>query len=473
MMIKKKSNPWARLKYLYVLPLAAVAVAAFARPEVSNEFNEISSVKVNDLASIVKTIRAENEDSAPEASSFETINVSDSVKRLDIRIEEGKEPLFIIDGLNFGYLSINDIDASMVESVTVLRGEEATKAYGEKGKDGVVLITSKYPEGTKANKEVIEFTQSAKPSDKKFTVKGVVVEYPSHKPIQGANVLVRGTTNGILTDENGNFNIQVKEGDVLVVLYAGRKTQYLDMKPGITNLGVHMPVENEIIKSETFQNGEVVFLVVEEAPSFPGGNQEAMMFLAKNIKYPEAAVKAKIEGRVIVQFVVGKDGSISDVRVVRGVCPELDAEAVRVVKMMPKWIPGKQRGKEVAVKFTLPIMFRLPNSTSKSELVEKADYYHGISLKVDKEATPEDVAMVKVFLRSKYAGVPFTAVGDKSPLIVVDGKEMGTGYDAMKEIPVDQIKSISVVKSEKDAVAQYGKKAKDGVIMIVTKNNQQ
>ena len=80
---------------------------------------------------------------------------------------------------------------------------------------------------------------------------------------------------------------------------------------------------------------------------------------------------------------------------------------------------------------------------------------------------------MKNILRSKYSGAPFIVRGDKSPLIIVDGKEMGTGYDAMKEIPVDQIKSVSVMKSEKEAVAQYGEKAKDGVIMIVTKNNQQ
>ena len=151
MMIKKKSNPWARLKYLYVLPLAAVAVAAFARPEVSNEFNEISSVKVNDLASIVKT---------------------DEVKSVE------------------------------------------------------------------------------NSSDEKFKLSGVVMEYPSNKLLAGASVIVRGTNNGTLTktNEKGEFEIQVKKGDVLVVSFVGLQTQIIPIKidgssGGNIKLGVHMKAD--------------------------------------------------------------------------------------------------------------------------------------------------------------------------------------------------------------------------------------
>lgn len=104
---------------------------------------------------------------------------------------------------------------------------------------------------------------------------------------------------------------------------------------------------------------EPIFQVVEEMPSFPGGDAECMRFLSKNIKYPPIAQENGIQGRVILQFVVNKDGSIVDVTVARSVDPYLDKEAVRVVKMMPKWTPGKQRGKPVRVKYTLPVMFRL------------------------------------------------------------------------------------------------------------------
>ena len=104
---------------------------------------------------------------------------------------------------------------------------------------------------------------------------------------------------------------------------------------------------------------EKVFDMVDQMPTFPGGQQELMSYLGKNIKYPTIAQENGTQGRVIIQFVVERDGSITDVRVARGVDPYLDKEAVRVVKSMPKWIPGKQNGKAVRVKFTVPVMFRL------------------------------------------------------------------------------------------------------------------
>ena len=102
-----------------------------------------------------------------------------------------------------------------------------------------------------------------------------------------------------------------------------------------------------------------VFDVVEQMPSFPGGPSALMQYLASNIKYPVVAEENGVQGRVIVTFVVEKDGSITDVRVVKSVDPSLDKEAQRVVKSMPKWIPGKQNGSAVRVKYTVPVTFRL------------------------------------------------------------------------------------------------------------------
>ncbi|HHT30170.1 MULTISPECIES: energy transducer TonB [Petrimonas] len=104
---------------------------------------------------------------------------------------------------------------------------------------------------------------------------------------------------------------------------------------------------------------EEIFVVVEEQPEFPGGNAAMMKFLSDNIKYPVIAQENGIQGRVITNFVVERDGSITDVQVVRGVDPSLDKEAVRVIQSMPKWKPGKQRGSAVRVRFTLPVVFRL------------------------------------------------------------------------------------------------------------------
>ena len=396
MMIKKKSNPWARMKYLYVLPLAAIAVAAFARPEVSNELNEISSVKVNDLASIVKV---------------------EEVKSVENSLEE------------------------------------------------------------------------------KFVLKGQVMDYSSKKPVPGASVLVRGTTTGTLVDKDGKFQLPVKDGDVLIVSYVGLQTQSLVIK-GNANLVVWMKEDVQSMEEmvvtgmaqdgvgaksvdpnkkvvavvdvpndkPVIQEGEV-FTVVEEMPQFPGGMGEAMRFLAKNIRYPAEAQKAKIEGRVIVRFVVNRDGKVSDAEVVRGVSPDLDAEALRVVSMMPEWIPGKQRGKAVDVKFTMPIMFRLSTPAPKEETSSTPQMFH---LNVEKDVSKANVEEVKNQLRSQVKGMPVRGAEGKSPLVVVDGKEVGFGANLLSEIPIGTIQLISVL-NEKNSVAKYGEKAKDGAIEVTTK----
>lgn len=112
-------------------------------------------------------------------------------------------------------------------------------------------------------------------------------------------------------------------------------------------------------KPKVEEVADEIFVVVEEQPEFPGGNTAMMKFLGDNIKYPVIAQENGIQGRVITNFVVEKDGSITDVQVVRGVDPSLDKEAVRVIQSMPKWKPGKQRGSSVRVRFTLPVVFRL------------------------------------------------------------------------------------------------------------------
>ena len=116
------------------------------------------------------------------------------------------------------------------------------------------------------------------------------------------------------------------------------------------------PVEAPVEEEEE----EVVFMVVESMPEFPGGQQALFKYLAENVKYPVIAQENGIQGRVICQFVVNKDGSIVDVVAVRSSGePSLDKEAIRVIQSMPKWKPGKQRGKPVRVKYTVPVNFRL------------------------------------------------------------------------------------------------------------------
>lgn len=113
------------------------------------------------------------------------------------------------------------------------------------------------------------------------------------------------------------------------------------------------------VQEEEDEEAQMIHVVVEKMPEFPGGPEAMNRWLSKNIKYPLLAQENNIQGRVVCQFVVNSDGKIVDVVVVRGVEASLDAEAVRVIKSMPTWTPGKQGGKNVRVKYTLPIRFKL------------------------------------------------------------------------------------------------------------------
>lgn len=112
-------------------------------------------------------------------------------------------------------------------------------------------------------------------------------------------------------------------------------------------------------KTVVSKKNQKVFDVVEQMPEYPGGMQAMFKYMADNMKYPADAEKQKVEGRVLVQFIVETDGSVSNTEVLTRVFPSLDAEAVRVINKMPKWIPGKQNGKVVRVKYVIPVNFRL------------------------------------------------------------------------------------------------------------------
>jgi protein TonB len=112
-------------------------------------------------------------------------------------------------------------------------------------------------------------------------------------------------------------------------------------------------------KTVVAKKNQQVFDVVEKMPEYPGGQAALFEYLQKNVKYPADAEKKKVEGRVLVTFVVNTDGSITDIEVVRKTFPSLDAEAVRVISGMPRWKPGEQKGQKVRVKYTVPLTFRL------------------------------------------------------------------------------------------------------------------
>ena len=134
-----------------------------------------------------------------------------------------------------------------------------------------------------------------------------------------------------------------------------------DFDEGTDDVTVVREIKNEVVVEEKKPEPEKIFTAVEESPKFPGGDAEMYKWLSRNIRYPEMAAQNNIQGRVTVQFVVEKNGSIGEVKVVRGKDPDLDKEAVRVVKSMPAFIPGKMNGQAVRVWYTLPINFKLQN----------------------------------------------------------------------------------------------------------------
>ncbi len=127
------------------------------------------------------------------------------------------------------------------------------------------------------------------------------------------------------------------------------------------------PQQQQAISQEKPSSEQEVFISVEKMPSYPGGEEAMMKFILDNIKYPELARTNGIQGTVLVKFIVEKDGSVTHVNLQKGIGGGCDEEAVRVVSIMPKWIPGKQNGKTVRVQFILPIKFSLDSKTDKKE----------------------------------------------------------------------------------------------------------
>ena len=204
---------------------------------------------------------------------------------------------------------------------------------------------------------------------KTVTYKGKVVDKDG-KPIQGVKILSvpNSTPTEVTTQADGSFEFKASPKAKLLFLYQdGNKKKSISFtderlpKENKTNWTiVYNEKWNEVMQSDPGTPDNPIFEVVEHMPEFTGGGMPALMeYLSKNIKYPEAAMKKGIQGRGIVQFVVEKDGSITNVKILRSVDPELDKEAVRVVSAMPKWKPGTQRGEAVRVRFTVPVMFRL------------------------------------------------------------------------------------------------------------------
>jgi len=211
---------------------------------------------------------------------------------------------------------------------------------------------------------ISESSQGLQPNQ----VSGKVVDAKSDEPLSGSAVIIEGTTEGTITDENGNYRIEISGTDpVLVFSYVGYETQRVKADKPEINVRMKRKIyeipegKSTRLKDERAeQTDEELYFLVEEMPSFQGKTAEAFReYLQDNLIYPEEAIKNNISGKVYIQMIVNSKGEVNNVKVVRGVHSLLDKEAVRVVESSPFWEPGKQNGKAVAVEFTFPVEFKL------------------------------------------------------------------------------------------------------------------
>ena len=222
-------------------------------------------------------------------------------------------------------------------------------------------------------------------------------------------------------------------------------------------------------KTVVAKKNQKVFDVVEQMPQFPGGTGKLFEYLAKNVRYPKEAEDICAQGRVIATFVVEKDGSVSNAKVVRSIDPVLDAEALRVINGMPNWNPGMQNGEPVRVKYTVPISFRLQGGGAIHEEKEKHANQLGETVVVgygrDDSKLVSEVKNV-VVKTVDNAPLKLGLSNEKGIVYVVNGQLI---TDSKKiEVQTSDIESIHILKN-KEAIEKYGEKAKNGVIIITTK----
>jgi TonB family protein len=335
MMKKKTENRFAFLKQLVLLPLLAVLVMGLSNREVKTEFvqQQNETVEIQPEMQPDTIISEEKAEKILLRLNSDQPDYKASVIFKPDSIDTHTEPLYVVDGKITK--KINQIPPQDIESISVLKDQSATAFYGNKAKNGVILITT-----------------------------------------------------------------------------ISKSYQYLD-----DNSQNVRPVPREEIRE------------LEEMPEFPGGEIGLSEFIKTRIVYPERARKSGINGTVYVDFVISKSGKVTDARISRGVDPDLDKEALRVVNSMPVWRPGRNDGKLADVSYTVPVEFILKD------------------------------APIKVSLATQNLSIA-------EPLYIVDGEEFQGSVD---DLNPDDIKSIDVLKGESGR-QHFGEKGKNGVILIQTKN---
>jgi TonB family protein len=207
------------------------------------------------------------------------------------------------------------------------------------------------------------------------------------------------------------------------------------------------------------EKDDKVFTAVEQEPGFPGGIQAFGKYLTANIHYPADSRQKGIQGRVIVTFIVEKDGSLTNIHIARGVADDIDREALRVMQAMPKWIPGAQNGKLVRASYSVPISFTLDGKPLRS-------FQNKIGASENNSPVPSSLHNIVLRSDTSSNATLYEAGNSTKPLYILDGKEI----TSLMTINPNDIESISVLK-DKTATAIYGPKGANGVVVIRTKKS--
>lgn len=218
------------------------------------------------------------------------------------------------------------------------------------------LIKMATPKQKEVMVEVTTLSQLAEPEVRQEEMKRVEAVAPPPPALKSS---IKFTAPVIKKDAEVRDEDEIKSQDELIQTKVA--ISIADVKGNDETHGKDIADLKQIVvqATESTVEKEQVFDMVEQMPTFPGGQAELMKFISTNLKYPVTAAESGVQGRVTCQFVVGADGAVRDVQVVKTLDPYCDKEAVRVIKSMPRWIPGKQNGKPVPVKYTVPIVFKL------------------------------------------------------------------------------------------------------------------
>ena len=300
MMMKRQTSPWARMKALFVLPVAFVAVAVISCTSPKEKKSDASQ----------EVVQQSQPASVPEIQVVTYAPQPKEVEQGEVFLAVEEQPMFP-----------GGMEAMMKFLQQNVKYPKEAQEQGKQGRVIVQFVVNK--DGSISNDTIVRSVDPLLDAEALRVVRSMPNWTPGKQ--RGKEVRVRFTL------------------PVTFRLDGGEESKPVEVK--------------QVVKAPT--QGDEIFNVVEEQAMFPGGDTELMKFIQRNIRYPKEAQEQGKQGRVIVQFVVEKDGSITEAKVERSADPQLDAEALRIVSAMPNWTPGKQRGEPVRTRFTLPVTFRL------------------------------------------------------------------------------------------------------------------